>query len=95
MAAAKKKMGTRQSEIKKKKFDNAQKEKKKRILKRVGIACAAIIISGWATAWFILSDGHTVTSNWVKENTLKLTADAGFEIEKILVEVELKNRRSN
>ncbi len=82
MAAAKKKKRTVKKPTKK---QIAQKEKQMRVLKRAGGSVVAVLFIGWAVAWFILSDGHTATSNWIKNQTLNITANAGFEIEEILV----------
>ena len=82
MAAAKKK----KKPAKPTKKQIAQKEKQMRMLRRAGIIGAVILIAGWAIAWFILSDGPAITSNWAKNQTLKITEKAGFEIEEILVE---------
>ncbi len=82
MAAVKKKKRTVKKPTKK---QIAQKEKQMRVLKRAGGSVVAVLFIGWAVAWFILSDGHTATSNWIKNQTLNITANAGFEIEEILV----------
>lgn len=82
MAAAKKKKRTVKKPTKK---QIAQKEKQMRVLKRAGVSVVAVLFIGWAVAWFILSDGHTATSNWINNQTLNITANAGFEIEEILV----------
>lgn len=81
MAAAKKK----KKPAKPTKKQIAQKEKQMRILKRAGIVFGGVMLLGWAVSWFIISESHIATSNWIKNQTLNITASAGFEIEEILV----------
>ncbi|MGH1455869.1 MAG: cell division protein FtsQ/DivIB [Alphaproteobacteria bacterium] len=86
MAAAKKKKGTRKSTIRKRKTQNAKRDNLIRMARRVVILTVIIVVTGWAMAWFILSDSHTTSSNWIKDKTLAITADAGFKVEEILVD---------
>lgn len=93
MATAKKKTkrkvpskGTRASALKQKRARASRYDKIKRIAKRSGVVILILLFVVWAVAWFIISDTHTASANWMKEKTLKASVNAGFKVNEILVE---------
>ncbi len=86
MAAKKKKKGARASDLKRKK---QQQERRAFIglwARRITIILSAVILIFWGLAWFVLSETHTASAGWVKNQTLAMTANMGFRVEDVLVE---------
>lgn len=55
-------------------------------LKRFGVSIVVLVVLGWAGAWFFLSDADIKTRDWIENQVLSVTADAGFAVNNILVE---------
>jgi len=86
VAAKKKKKGARASDLKRQK---QQKERRAFLglwARRITVALSAVILIFWGLAWFVLSEAHTASAGWVKNQTLAITAKMGFRVKDILVE---------
>lgn len=88
--AAKKKAtkskGTRKSTLKSKRQKNARMTLILKWVRRGVVAACFFALIGWCAVWFAASDADTRVVSWVRNQTLQLTAQAGFKVKDILVE---------
>ncbi len=55
-------------------------------LRRFGMGAAIVIVLGWLSAWFFLSNADTRVSDWAQNKAIEITAAMGFTINDIYVE---------
>ena len=54
--------------------------------KRFGTVFGILVFLGWCGSWFFMSGAGARLANWSHDKVLSITADAGFQVENILVE---------
>lgn len=54
-------------------------------LRRFGKLAVILVLAVWLGAWFVLAGGPEKMRVWSTQNTLRLTADMGFEVRNVMV----------
>lgn len=90
--AAKKSKGTRKSTVTKKRTKKSatKTDHVMSLIKlwggRVAVGAFCLVLLSWLFAWFVLSNAHMSSLNFVRTAILDKTAQAGFVVKNILVE---------
>lgn len=81
-----KKKGARKSTMTQKRKNANKSDAFAAHFKKLSVVILISLLSLWAIAWFILSDGPDKTMAWIGDKALSISAQAGFVVKKIPVE---------